>query len=124
MSSKPENAGGDSADEPDITESQVQSEIQEYLSVRQQRRRLFPRAALVGLLAGVVASLFRATLAMGDSLRNSLISVSHRVPTVGVLIPILVCGIVASASVYLVRRFAPEASGSGIPHLEAVLHRL
>ena len=24
----------------------------------------------------------------------------------------------------MVRRFAPEASGSGIPHLEAVLHRL
>ena len=27
-------------------------------------------------------------------------------------------------SVMLVRRFAPETSGSGIPHLEAVLHRL
>jgi CIC family chloride channel protein len=30
----------------------------------------------------------------------------------------------ALLSVMLVRRFAPETSGSGIPHLEAVLHRL
>ena len=29
----------------------------------------------------------------------------------------------AGISVALSRRFAPEASGSGIPHLEAVLHR-
>lgn len=30
----------------------------------------------------------------------------------------------ALLSVFLIQRFAPEASGSGIPHLEAVLHRL
>ena len=30
----------------------------------------------------------------------------------------------AGISVDFTRRYAPEASGSGIPHLEAVLHRL
>jgi CIC family chloride channel protein len=30
----------------------------------------------------------------------------------------------AGISVFMVRKYAPEASGSGIPHLEAVLHRL
>jgi CIC family chloride channel protein len=35
-----------------------------------------------------------------------------------------VCGLAAGAALWLVRRFAPETAGSGIPHLKAVLHRL
>jgi len=30
----------------------------------------------------------------------------------------------AASAVFLVRQYGPETSGSGIPHLEAVLHRL
>ena len=33
----------------------ARSELQEYLYLRQQRRRLFPLAAVVGLCAGVIA---------------------------------------------------------------------
>ena len=33
----------------------VRSEIQEYLDIQQQRRWIFPRAALVGACAGVIA---------------------------------------------------------------------
>ncbi len=102
---------------------QAQSEIQEYLSVRQQRRRLFPRAALVGLLAGVIAVAFRAVLAAGDSLRGALIVWAHHVPLLGWVFPMGFSALGAALSVMLVRRAAPEASGSGIPHLEAVLHR-
>ena len=43
-----------------IASAQARSEIEEYLEVSQQRHKLFPRAAVVGLLAGSVAVLFRA----------------------------------------------------------------
>src|SRR4051794_41778360 len=42
----------------------------------------------------------------------------------GLLLVIAVCGTGAGAALWLVRRFAPETAGSGIPHLKAVLHRL
>ena len=108
----------------EVSGAQVQSEIQEYLHVQQQRRRLFPRAALVGLLAGVVATAFRATLALGDRARLALITWAYHIPLVGALFPIAACAVGAAISIALVRRYAPEASGSGIPHLEAVLHRV
>ena len=57
----------------------AQSEIQEYLAVSQQQRRVFPRAALVGLGAGLVAALFRAALAGADALRNALIRRAPRI---------------------------------------------
>jgi CIC family chloride channel protein len=106
-----------------VSQGQVRSEVQEYLHISQQRRRLFPRAALVGLLAGLVATAFRALLAGGDSLRNSLIAWAHHYPVIGWLFPVCFGATGAAAGVLLVRRYAPEASGSGIPHLEAVLHR-
>ncbi len=106
-----------------VSEAQVRSEIQDYLHVRQQKRRLFPRAALVGLCAGVIAIAFRAILATGDSFRNTLILWAHHYPFFGFILPVCYSAGGASLSVFLVRRFAPEASGSGIPHLEAVLHR-
>jgi len=101
-----------------------ESELQDYLSTRNQRRRLFPRAALVGVGAGLVASAFRAVLSLADALRNSLIAWSHQVSILGFVFPVLFGVAGVFLSVLLVRRFAPEAAGSGIPHIEAVLHRL
>lgn len=101
----------------------VRSEIQEYLDVRQQRRWIFPRAALVGAGAGVMALLFRAALTGMDALRNSMITWARGFPAWGWVFPILFTALGAGLSVFMVRRYAPETSGSGIPHLEAVLHR-
>jgi CIC family chloride channel protein len=103
--------------------AEARSEIAEYLDVSQQRRRLFPRAALVGLLAGLVAVAFRALLAAGDALRNALLAWAHGVGSWGWLFPVAFGVLGAMLAVALVRRYAPETSGSGIPHLEAVLHR-
>ena len=99
------------------------SEIQEFLDIRQQRRWIFPRAALVGVGAGLVALFFRAALTGADALRNGLIAWAQRMPAWGWIFPILFGAVGAGISVGITRRFAPEASGSGIPHLEAVLHR-
>lgn len=117
-------ANVDSLAQGEVSVAQVQSEIREFLHVRQLRRRLFPRAALVGALAGLTAIAFRAILAEADFLRNALIVWAHGFPTFGWLFPMLLSMTGAALSVWLVRRAAPEASGSGIPHLEAVLQRL
>jgi CIC family chloride channel protein len=108
---------------PETQEEMVRSELQEYLDVRQQRRWIFPRAAFVGACAGAIALLFRAALAGMDTLRMNMIEWSHRFPFWGWIFPLLFTLLGAGISVALTRRFAPEASGSGIPHLEAVLHR-
>ena len=111
-------------DEKITSKAEVISEIEEDLAIRQQRRRMFPRAALVGLCAGLVASFFRIVLAGGDTIRTQLIEWSHRFPTLGWIFPLMFTATGAVLSVFFVRRFAPETAGSGIPHLEAVLHRL
>ncbi len=101
----------------------VQSEIQEYLNISQQRRWVFPRAMFVGACAGIVALLFRAALTGADVVRNELISWAHSFPILGWIFPMALTMLGAGISVAVTRRYAPEASGSGIPHLEAVLHR-
>jgi CIC family chloride channel protein len=112
------------AEQAKTSAAQAHSEIQEYLLVSQQRRRLFPRAALVGLAAGLVAIAFRAILLAGDNLRGAMLVWAHHAPLAGWLLPILFGAAGATLSVIMVRRVAPEAAGSGIPHLEAVLHRM
>ena len=100
------------------------SEIQEDLIMRHQRQHLFPRAAFVGLGAGLVAALFRAVLAGADTLRNDLIAWSQQFSLWGWIFPLMFSMTGALLSLVLVIRLAPETSGSGIPHLKAVLHRL
>ncbi|NSW53646.1 MAG: hypothetical protein HPY85_14180 [Anaerolineae bacterium] len=100
-------------------EDLFRSEIREHLDIRQQRRWIFPRAALVGAVAGIAALAFRAALTGADLVRNSLLEWSHQYPRWGWVIPVVVVAALATAAVALTRHFAPEASGSGIPHLEA-----
>lgn len=102
----------------------VQGEIEDFLRTHEQRRRQVPRAALVGLVAGLVAVAFRYSLAAGEAARRALIDYAHGHPGWGVLIPVLWGALGAGIAVTMVRRLAPEASGSGIPHLKAVLHHL
>ena len=108
----------------EMEEELERSEVQEYLHLRQQRRRLFPLAALVGLAAGIAAVLFRGALAGVDNLRNLLITKAHEQPLWGWIFPIVFSAVGAALSLMLVRRYAPETKGSGIPFLEAVLQRL
>ena len=102
----------------------LSAQVRDYLVVQGQRRRFFPRALLVGLLAGGMAVAFRWALEGGDSLRGQLLAWAHHAPRWGWLLPILVGALGAGLAVFLVHRVAPEAAGSGIPHLKAVLYGL
>lgn len=102
--------------------AQARTELREYLRARTERRRIFPIAILVGLCAGLLAVAFRAALAAADSLRDHLIEWAHHVPA-GWLFVMLFSGALTAGAFLIVRRGAPETAGSGIPHLELVLHR-
>lgn len=103
--------------------AQARTELREYLHTRDERRRIFPKAILVGLLSGLVAVAFRASLAGGDALRDRIVAWSHTVPAFGWIVPVLFGAVGAALALLIVRKWAPETSGSGIPHLEAVFHR-
>jgi CIC family chloride channel protein len=109
--------------DPKFSSVDNESEIEEYLDIRDQRRWIFPRAALAGVGAGILALLFRAALAGGDALRNGLIAWARNYSSWGWIFPVVFSAACAALSLLLTRRYAPEAAGSGIPHLEAVLHR-
>lgn len=109
---------------PSVTGArEARSELYEFLHIRDDRHRVFPKAALVGLLAGLVAIAFRSLLALADSARNHIVAWSHGVPSVGWLAPISYSAICAGLAMFIVMRWSPESAGSGIPHVESVLRR-
>lgn len=79
-------------------------------------------ALLVGGLAGIVGAMFRLTLMAADRLRDAIVQWAQGGAIVGFLVVVGLGAIAALIAVWMVRRFAPHASGSGIPHVEAVLH--
>ncbi len=98
--------------------------VRELLGQHERRRRQLPRALLVGLLAGLVAVAFQWTLAEADGLRGRAIAWAHTLGVAGLPLLMVALSLPISAAIALVRNLAPEAAGSGIPHLEAVLHQL
>ncbi len=78
-------------------------------------------APLAGALAGALGAAFRAALDHADSLRGSLIAAAEGVSFAGFLGVVAVPALAAALAAFLVQRFARQASGSGIPHVERVL---
>jgi CIC family chloride channel protein len=77
-------------------------------------------APVVGATAGFVCAIFRLALEQADRLRNAAIVAASDLPW-GILYVVGGCALAAAIAAWLVRRFSPQASGSGIPHVEAVL---
>jgi chloride channel protein, CIC family len=78
-------------------------------------------ALVVGAASGLVGAIFRLSLERADDLRNALISWAHGWKFLGFIALTAACAGATATSAWLVRRYAPKASGSGIPHVEAVL---
>jgi CIC family chloride channel protein len=79
-------------------------------------------ALLVGAVAGLVCALFRLALQRADLFRAAVIDWAHGHSAAGFMALVGGCAFAAVVAAWLVRRFSPHASGSGIPHVEAVLH--
>jgi CIC family chloride channel protein len=81
-------------------------------------------AFIVGALAGIIASVFRLTLAYLDVLREKLYAGAGDSGLISWILPVLLSVIGISAALYLVRKFAPETSGSGVQEIEGALDEL
>jgi chloride channel protein, CIC family len=73
-----------------------------------------------GAAAGLLGAVFRLSLDQADRLRNVLISWAHGEPLIGFLLVVVTCAVASGVAAWLVRRFSPQAEGSGIPNVEAV----
>jgi len=78
-------------------------------------------ALIVGSAAGLVGAVFRLALERAERLRDVLIAWGHDEAISGFALVVLACGTATFIAAWLVRRFSPLASGSGIPQVEAVL---
>ncbi len=76
---------------------------------------------LVGSAVGLVGVVFRLSLEQADRLRDALVARAHGEGVAGFLLVTATCAAAVALAAFLVRRFSPQASGSGIPHVEAVL---
>jgi CIC family chloride channel protein len=79
-------------------------------------------AGLTGVAAGLLAAVFRLALEQADRWRSSEIATLHQRPLSGFLLVVGGVAVAAALACYLVQRFSPHAGGSGIPHVEAVVH--
>jgi len=80
-------------------------------------------ACVVGAGAGAIGTLFRILLEHADAWRDALIGWAHAAPVMGFVLVTAGCAAAVALAACLVRRYSPEASGSGIPHVEAVLRQ-
>src|SRR5271168_3378451 len=78
-------------------------------------------APIAGAAAGILGALFRLALARADRLRAGFVVWTHGQNVAGFLLVVTACASATAIAAWLVRRFSPDASGSGIPHVEAVL---
>ena len=76
---------------------------------------------VVGLLAGIVGALFQWGIAWGQLLLQRLQEVSLGFGMPGWLAPAAGSAVLVWGAIFLVRRYAPEASGSGVPEIEGAL---
>ncbi|WOD15933.1 H(+)/Cl(-) exchange transporter ClcA [Paraburkholderia kirstenboschensis] len=77
---------------------------------------------IVGAVSGSLGVLFRSSLGQADRFRTLFLAWAQGGSVIGLLMVVLATAGSTAFAVWLVRRFAPQASGSGIPHVEAVLH--
>src|SRR5262245_25791875 len=75
----------------------------------------------VGAVSGLVGALFLLALRQADRWRGELFGWAHGQRLIGFALVVGCCALMTALAAWLVRRFSPHASGSGIPDVEAVL---
>lgn len=81
-------------------------------------------ALLIGLIVGLVGAIFRIALSYIESLRNTLYENASNTGFYNWLWPILFAIVGVSIALFLVQKFAPEASGSGVHEIEGALDEI
>jgi CIC family chloride channel protein len=78
-------------------------------------------SALVGAITGLMIALFEAAILWTNNQRLQVFNPLDLPPSLNVLLIMLLSGAMVGFSFWLTLRFAPEASGSGITHIEGAL---
>jgi CIC family chloride channel protein len=86
--------------------------------------RVFAWAALVGTGSGLVGALFRILLGDFGSTRMASLAFAEAHPSLALVLSMGSTAFLTSAALLLVRRFAPEAGGSGVQEIEGALEGL
>ena len=97
---------------------------QRFIDADRKNFSLIFYAFVVGALAGTAGSVFRLTLAFIDGLREKFYAEAGASAFSGWLWPVLGSIIGIAAALYLVKKFAPETSGSGVQEIEGALDEL
>src|SRR4051812_45202120 len=84
-----------------------------------KRRRILPKALVVGLVAGLLATAFRVALLTTEATRIAFLSKFS--PATRIPIAIALGAATGALGLWLVRKFAQDASGSGIPQLKGFM---
>jgi chloride channel protein, CIC family len=79
-------------------------------------------APVVGAASGLIGAAFRLALAEADRFRDAAIVWAHGWKIGGFFTIAAACAAAVAFAAWLVRRFSPYASGSGIPQVEAILN--
>lgn len=77
---------------------------------------------IVGAASGLLGAIFRLALEQADRFRDAVLAWAHGQELAGLLLFIGVSAAATGLAAWLVRRHSPQAAGSGIPHVEAVLN--
>ena len=88
---------------------------------RLSRRNTLALSSVVGFMAGALAVLFQVLVQYIEAWRTWLrfhVALTNPPAVVGL---VCACAALGALAVILTRRFCPEAGGSGIPHVKAVL---
>jgi CIC family chloride channel protein len=83
--------------------------------------RMTLASLVAGTLIGVVGGAFRWCLLQAEQLRDHLVLWSHGFRYVGWIIPVIAVVVAVAIARMLVLQVAPEASGSGIHRVEAIM---
>ena len=78
-------------------------------------------ALMAGAGSGLIVALFRLALTWIEEWRGALVVSAHHHPLIGFVSVVLGCAGAVALAAWLVRRFSPYASGSGIPQVEGAL---
>src|ERR1700729_12534 len=79
-------------------------------------------ALVVGAISGAGVACFMLLLEQADQLRDALLALAHAQGPEGAWLTVAACAAAAGIAASLVRRISPQAAGSGIPQVEAILN--
>lgn len=81
-------------------------------------------ALVVGTLAGILGGVFRIAVEHAVKLRYWILNWGSQYEVLNWVLPILFSAIFLTLALFLVRRFAPETSGSGVQEMEGALDEI